>query len=100
MAPQSPTLIEKEEVNNLNFPQNDVLEDDLALKITRRDDIMRAMRLGNNQHYKVKIVFEDTESKKTVNTTIWAVTEKRVVLKGGAFIPVHRIYTIEYNTFK
>ena len=92
---QTPTLIEKEKVDNLYFPQNDVL-DDPAEKMMRRSDIIQAMRLGNIERYKVKIIFEDTENLKVVNTTIWAATEKRIVLKRGVVIPVHRILSIKF----
>ena len=91
----TPTSIEKEEVCNLHFPQDDVLKDP-AEKVMRKSDIIQAMRLGNIERYKVKIIFEDTESVKMVNTTIWTVTEKRIVLKKGVVIPVHRIHSIEF----
>jgi len=91
----SPAIIEKEKVSNLYFPQNDVL-DDPAEKMMRKGDIIQAMRLGNIERYKVKIIFEDTESIKIVNTTIWGVTEKKIVLKKGTVIPVHRIHQIEF----
>jgi len=91
----SPVIIEKEEVSTLYFPQKDVL-DNPAEKMMRKGDIIQAMRLGNIERYKVKILFEDTESVKMVHTTIWAVTEKRIVLKRGVVIPVHRIHSIEF----
>ena len=92
---QSPALIEKEEVSKLRFPKNDVL-DNPAEKEMRQGDILQAMRLGNIERYKVKIIFEDTEIVRMVNTTIWAVTEKRIVLKKGIVIPVHRIHSIRF----
>lgn len=90
-----PTLIEKEEVSELYFPQNDVL-DNSAERIMRQVDIIQAMRLGNIERYKVKIIFKDTAGLKKVETTIWAVTEKKIVLKKGVVIPVHRIHKIEF----
>ena len=92
---QSPTSIEKEEVCNLYFPQDDVL-DDPGEKVMRKSDIIQAMRLGNIERYKVKIIFEDTNSVKVLDTTIWAVTEKKIVLKRGVVIPVHRIHAIKF----
>ena len=91
----TPTSIEKEEVNNLYFPQDDVLVDPAEIMM-RKSDIIQAMRLGNIERYKVKIVFEDTKSVKMVNTTIWAVTEEKIVLKRGVVIPVNRIHSIEF----
>ena len=40
------------------------------------------------------IYFEDDMSKKMVETTIWGVTEERVILKQGVVIPVKRIHKI------
>lgn len=91
----TPTLIEKEKVSKLYFPKNDVL-DDPAERMMRKVDVIQAMRLGNIERYKVKIIFEDTESIKMVDTTIWAVTEKKIVLKRGVVIPVHRIHEIKF----
>ena len=92
---QSPKTIEKEQVSKLTFPKNDVL-DNTAEKLMRSSDIEQAMRLGNIERYKVKIIFEDKEDVKMVHTTIWAVTEKRIALKAGVMIPVHRIHSIKF----
>ena len=86
-------LIDKELIASLNFPKSDVLEDkeDIA---ERRNDLDRALSLGNLEHVKIKIYFEDDMSKKMVETTIWGVTEERVILKQGVVIPVKRIHKI------
>lgn len=87
------TTIEKEEIISLKFPTTDVLEDDNEIK-TRISDINRALSLGNLEHSKIKIYFQDSESPKIVNTTVWAVTDKNVILKQGVMIPIHRIYKL------
>ncbi|GEL11598.1 hypothetical protein SAMN05192550_2690 [Flavobacterium glycines] len=87
------TIIEKEDIASLKFPTTDVLDDDNEVK-TRISEINRALSLGNLEHSKIKIFFEDNESKKIVNTTVWAVTDKNVVLKQGVMIPIHRIYKL------
>ncbi len=87
------TIIEKEEIASLKFPTTDVLDDDNDIK-TRVSDINRALSLGNLEHSKIKIFFEDNESKKIVNTTVWAVTDKNVILKQGVMIPIQRIYKL------
>lgn len=86
-------LIDKEIITSLNFPKEDVLEDkeDIA---ERRNNLDRALSLGNLEHVKIKIYFEDDISKKMVETTIWGVTEERVILKQGVVIPVKRIHNI------
>jgi hypothetical protein len=87
------TIIEKEDIGSLVFPATDVLDDDNEIK-TRISEINRALSLGNLEHSKIKIFFEDNESKKIVNTTVWAVTDKNVILKQGVMIPIHRIYKL------
>ena len=86
-------LIDKELIASLNFPKEDVLEDkeDIA---ERRNNLDRALSLGNLEHVKIKIYFEDDMSKKMVETTIWGVTEERVILKQGVVIPAKRIHKI------
>lgn len=84
-------IIAKEDIENLHFPEIDVLEDKEAIN-QRNTDLDRALSLGNLEHSKIKIYFEDDYSKKVVETTIWGVTDKRVILKKGVVIPINRIY--------
>lgn len=86
-------LLEKEEIASLSFPSEEVLKDSEDIRARARK-IHRATSLGNLEKYKVFIVFEDAESIKKINTTIWAQTEKKIVLKGGNSIPVHRIWEV------
>ncbi|WP_394759098.1 hypothetical protein [Flavobacterium sp.] len=84
-------VIEKESIDNLHFPSTDVLESKEEIN-QRSSDLDRALSLGNLEHSKIKIYFEDDQSKKVVETTIWGVTDKRVILKQGVVIPINRIY--------
>ena len=86
-------LIDKELIASLNFPKSDVLEDKEDIS-GRKNDLDRALSLGNLEHVKIKIYFEDDISKKMVETTIWGVTDSRVILKQGVVIPVNRIHKI------
>ena len=86
-------IIDKEDIELLKFPVSDVLEDDSEKK-TRIGEINRALALGNLEHSKIRIFFEDTETKYKVDTTVWAVTDKNVVLKQGVRIPINRIYKL------
>ena len=54
------------------------------------------MKLGNSKKFKVHIIFEDKEGLKKVETTIWGVTEKNIILKRGTLIPIHRIHEIKF----
>lgn len=89
-----PEIIEKEAVANLKFPHEEVLTDPKARKL-RSAELERGTTLGNIDHYKIKIIFEDDTSIKQVETTIWANGEENIVLKQGVTIPVHRIHQVK-----
>ena len=88
-----PLSIEKEEVALLKFPDAEVLTTKDEIKI-RAAGLDRALKLGNLEHNKIKIIFEDNEGVKQVNTTIWGVTDKRIILKKGIVIPINRIHEL------
>lgn len=92
-SPLKATLIEKESINQLTFPKKDVLTYIKEAEY-RKTRIVKAMKLGNNRKLKVKIIFKDAIEIKEVETTIWGVTEKNIMLKQGTIIPIHRIYDI------
>lgn len=87
-------LVQKEEVSSLHFPKEDVLflKDD---QVKRQKRLTDAIALGNVEHEKVKILFQDIEGLKRVETTIWGVTDKSIILKKGVIIPIHRIVKID-----
>jgi hypothetical protein len=85
--------IEKERIANLKFPPSEVLTDPQEIK-ERKLDLERALSLGNLEHSKIKIYFEDESSRKVVETTVWAVTDKRVILKQSVVIPIARIHSV------
>lgn len=87
-------LVEKEEVGNLVFPQEEVLTSG-SEKEERTTAMNRAISLGNLEHHKVKIYFADNAGDKVVHTTIWAVTDEAIVLKQHVVIPVKRIIKLE-----
>lgn len=88
-----PVSIEKENISGLKFPDSEVLKTKDEIK-NRFANLERALKLGNLEHNKIKIVFEDSEGLKQVNTTVWGVTDKRVILKQGVVIPIHRILDV------
>ncbi|MBL4594267.1 MAG: hypothetical protein JKX68_10690 [Flavobacteriales bacterium] len=95
IATRIATIIEKENITQLTFPKSDVLHSEIK-QDERQRRVIRAMKLGNNKKHKVKIIFEDVESLKKVETTIWGVTEKNIILKQGTLIPIHRIHEIKF----
>ncbi len=89
-----PVIISKEDVSELKFPHEDVLsnKDAITLRLT---NLEKALKLGNTENHKIKIVFEDSHGLKQVETTIWGVTDKRVILKQGVLIPISRIHEVK-----
>lgn len=86
--------IDKELITSLKFPKEDVLPDQKDQN-ERLKKIDRAMHLGNNK-IKVKIYFLETNGKRVVDTSIWGVAEKNVILKGTIIIPIRSIYEVTF----
>jgi hypothetical protein len=86
--------IEKETIGNLKFPVTEVLTERERI-VERKSDLERALSLGNLEHSKIRIYFEDEASRKVVETTVWGVTDKRVILKQGIGIPISRIHSVK-----
>ena len=83
-------IIEKEQIKFLNFSKSEVLgkKDD---QLNRFLDLKRALALGNLEKGKVRITFVDDTGLKMVETTIWGLTEKSVILKKSTISPLQRI---------
>ena len=88
------SAVQKEDVTQLNFPNEDVLKNTQATE-KRRIDLEQAVVLGNTYKGKTKIVFEDSTGVKQIETHIWGLTDKRVILKQGIVIPIHRIHEVK-----
>ena len=86
--------IEKENISGLKFPNTEVLGDQEKID-ERASELKRALSLGNLEQTKIKIYFEDETSCKVVETTVWGVTDKRVILKQGVVVPINRIHEIK-----
>lgn len=89
-----PQSVNKELIPDLKFPADEVLSSPEAI-VKRKADLERALALGNLEHSKVKIVFEDAETVLMVETTVWGLTDKRVILKQNVFIPIHRVHLVK-----
>ncbi len=89
-------VIEKEIINELTFPVHEVLSNKDSIR-DRLFALHRATSLGNLDKHKVTIVFEDSEGMKKVCTTIWAMTDRKILLKAGRSIPVSRIHSVIIN---
>ncbi|HRN41793.1 MAG TPA: hypothetical protein PK649_06930 [Vicingus sp.] len=94
-ATKKPALVEKEDISKLSFPKDEVLKDaDKQKELKAALD--KAMKLGNAYKGKVKIVFEDSEGVKAVETTIWGITDKNILLKQTTIIPIRRVLEIKF----
>jgi len=85
--------IEKEEIKFLTFPKQEVLVNKKD-KYNRYLSLKRAMKLGNLEREKVRIVFADDQGSKKVETTVWGFTDRSVILKQSTILPVERIISI------
>lgn len=83
--------VAKENIALLSF--KNVIVEDQDPKIIEKLNF--AMRAGNGNHVKYKIDFQSSSGTKTVETTVWAVGEKYVCLKGGVWIPIANIRSIK-----
>lgn len=94
MRPTNAQLIPKELIATLRFPRQP-----LMLTETERTGILHNMeeatRLGNAEHGKCRIVFQDDEGLKAVETTIWTFDPENIVLKYGMVIPVARVVSVD-----
>lgn len=86
--------IEKELISNCRFPSAEVLTNPAEIA-ERQLNLQTALSLGNLEHGKIKIYFEDDSSCKVVETTVWGVTNDQVILKRGVIIPVNRIHSVK-----
>jgi hypothetical protein len=89
------TKLDKLQLTNLSFSKTDVLSDNTD-RFIRNFELNRALRLGNTYKQSVRIYFINAlgEHMETEGT-VWAVTEKYVMLKGGNTIPIRAINKVD-----
>ncbi len=87
--------IDKEAISGLNFPEMEVLLEIDEIK-QRAADLQRCLSLGNLEHSKIHIYFEDDTTLYVVETTVWGLTDKRVILKQGTVLPIKRIHKVKF----
>lgn len=88
-------LVEKESIVEFSFPQGDLLGTE-EKRDERQARIEKGMHLGNASKGKVKIIFEDVDGLKKVETTIWGFTDKNVILKRTTIIPIRCIHEVKF----
>lgn len=95
MLPINATVIQKERIPSLRFPRQSLMLSDPE-KAGIQVMMERATRLGNSEHGKCRILFQDDEGLKAVETTIWTFDSENIVLKYGTTIPVARVVSVEF----
>jgi len=89
-------ITEQELLHKVNFPKKEVLRFPEQIN-DRKQNAQRAKKLGNLFNERVKIIFEDIEGKKIVETVVWGVTDRYLMLKKGMSLPLHRVHEIIIN---
>ncbi|WP_373496013.1 hypothetical protein [Aquiflexum sp.] len=91
---KQPILIQKEDIKQIRFPKEEVLKSDLEIKM-RDKELEKALALGNLEHCKVKLIFSDWGMNTyEVETTIWALTDESICLKGDLLLPKRAVLSI------
>lgn len=90
--------IEKDQLKGCAF-KKPADHDDYELN-ERNKRLYLAMLMGNNYDSKVRIIFNTIEGYREIFTTVWATTEKFILLKGGSYIPLEAIAKVELEPSK
>lgn len=85
------TLIAKEEITDYKIVPAFVDRSEQWQK-----DLSYAVRLGNEFKGKTSITFETTAGPRSVETTVWSVTDGYLQLKGGTLIPVKSLIDVHF----
>jgi hypothetical protein len=85
------TLISKEEIGRYHIVPSMEDRNDHWTK-----ELSYAVRLGNEFKGKTTITFVTSEGPRTVETTVWSITEKYLHLKGGVILPLNSILEVHF----
>ncbi len=85
------TLIAKEEITDYKIVPAFVDKSDYWHK-----ELNYAVRLGNEFKGKTSITFETTLGPRSVNTTVWSVSDNYLQLKGGTVIPLNSVIDVHF----
>ena len=87
--------IDKENISSLSFSKSDVILNPEDQK-KRMADLYRSQTLGNLLQTKVKLTFEAADlNTYQVETTVWAVGDTFISLKGGIYLPISAILRVD-----
>lgn len=85
------TMILKEEIG-----QYHIIPSEIDRTEHWKKELAYAVRLGNEFKGKTTITFETSEGSRTVETTVWSLTETYIVLKSGTTIPLNSITEVHF----
>jgi hypothetical protein len=85
------TMILKEEIGEYEIVPSYAGEDPKW-----KQELSYAERLGNEFKGKTTITFQTTRGSRTVQTTVWSLTENYIVLKGGITVPLNSITEVHF----
>ncbi len=89
-------IVEKEVIESLLFPTEDVLPE-ATDRQRRRADADRAVKLGNAHQGKLDIYFQTADgTTKRVATTVWAADAEYLTLKSGATVPMRAVLGFDF----
>jgi len=87
--------IAKEQIPHLAVAKREVISNSDE-RTERMSSLYRSQSLGNLLQTKVKITFETADEQVyLVDTTVWAVGDDFISLKGGIYLPIHSILHID-----
>jgi hypothetical protein len=93
---ETAVVVQKETLKFSSFAKHEVLKNQQDIDL-RRFYLMKAQALGNLYRQKVTITYQLMFGEvQKVQTTVWAVSEHYVTLKGGITIPIHAIMEVEF----
>lgn len=85
------TMILKEEIGQFH-----IIPANLDRTSHWKQELAYAVRLGNEFKGKTTITFETSEGSRTVETTVWSLTDSYIVLKSGTTIPLNSITEVHF----
>ncbi|MFC3417301.1 hypothetical protein [Algoriphagus hitonicola] len=92
---QTAIKIDKENISTLRFGHEEVLQSKEEIQM-RLFELECSQTLGNLLQTKVQLTFQSSDGQiYEVHTTVWAVGNQFVLLKGGITIPIHSIIQID-----
>lgn len=88
-------MITKEEIAHSHILPIDILPSE-DQKNNFNQQLLKGAILGNIEKEKCKITFHAEEGDNCIETTIWAVTDKYICLKGGITLLIASIIEVSY----